>query len=81
MESVKYNENDYFIKIRHERPTKKLGMNTVLETKGGKTIAFIKLSETDSIKAESICSNKDTFNKKQGRTIAIGRLKKKLCIK
>ena len=73
MEYVKYNEKDYRIKIRHERPTKKLGMNSVLCTKGGKTIAFIKLNETDSIKAESLCSDKDTFNKKHGRIIAIGR--------
>jgi len=78
METIKYNEKDYRIKIRHERPTKRLGMNSVLKTKGGKTTAFIKLSETKSIEAFSICSDKDTFNKKQGRTIAIGRLKKKL---
>jgi len=78
MESVKYNEKDYKIKIRHTRPTKRLGMNSVFSDKGGKTTAFITLNDTETISAEAVCSKLDNFSKKRGRLIAIGRLKKKI---
>jgi hypothetical protein len=71
-----YKGEVYRIKFTHKR-NKLCGM---IDAKGGTTIAFI----TDKIEGGVIatgraeCSNKDTYSKRFGRRIAIGRLKQAL---
>lgn len=67
---IEVNGEKHKVKYRHER----LG-DTSIESYGGKTIASIELD--GNIKtATAECSRKDAFNKKIGRMIATGRLKK-----
>lgn len=47
-------------------------------TKGGITFAYIKINEVTFVTAKAVCSLCDSFNKKIGRMMAMGRLKKKI---
>lgn len=61
-------------------------MKKFVRANGGKTLAYIELDtpikingkETTEIIAEANCSLKDSYNKKLGRMIAVGRLKKRI---
>lgn len=46
--------------------------------KGGSTKAVVKLEDGREVTAFSVCSRVDSFNKRIGRTIAIGRALKSL---
>lgn len=76
-EYVNYNEKEYKVRYQHKRIIK----NEQIYSKGGTTIAYISDSRYGSPKppllmAEAHCSSKDSYNKKIGRMIALGRLKK-----
>lgn len=77
----------YPVKFRHERYIIKIveedeeGNDIIVEdllSKGGSTIAYIKLEEDKVINATCECSMKDVYNKRTGRAISFGRLKSKL---
>ena len=78
METIEFKGNVYNVKFRHARNFVGNGEGETKLPRGGKTIASIRIEETEFITAESVCSVKDNFNKELGRTIALGRLKKKL---
>ena len=46
--------------------------------RGGKTEAIVILPDGNKVKGEAICSMKDSFNRKIGRDVAVGRALKKL---
>lgn len=77
---VTYNGKNYKVRYAHERTTDLAG--TIIP-KGGATIAYISDSRHDNkqpplISEMAVCSDKDTYDKKLGRKIALGRLLKKL---
>ena len=76
---LEYNEQMYLVKFRHVRmPVCVDNPDLGVLSNGGKTIASIKLSETEFITAEANCSVKDAYNRRLGRFISLGRLRKKL---
>lgn len=78
MDKLEFKGETYNVKFRHDRNYVGNGYKESKLPRGGKTIAFIRIGETEFIIAESVCSVKDNFNKELGRTIALGRLKKQL---
>ena len=70
---------DIHIYFEHERDMDEAGK--IISNRGGKTIAYVIDKKTGMItKGESVCSKKDIYNKKLGRTIALGRLFKQIGI-
>lgn len=70
----------YIVKYHHRRSTKIIhakkmdGPMEVFDPKGGETIAIVYDTEgKEVIAACAICSPNETFNKRLGRTIALGR--------
>ena len=71
------NEVDKDVKFRHIRnymTDYRTGEN-VISNLGGATIAYKEIGENKIRFAVALCSEKDNFSKKIGRTIASGRLK------
>jgi hypothetical protein len=46
---------------------------TILKPKGGKTVVDITTPDGKELTGEAVCSNKDSFNRKMGLAIAVGR--------
>ena len=76
---VEYKKKTYQVKYKHIRMLEEDGSEhgKILPT-GGQTIAYIELEDGKQIKGYADCSIKDTYNKKLGRIISTGRLKKEL---
>lgn len=74
MLKLEHKGKEYPVWYKHERIVE----DGVVLPKGGKTIAFIKLDEKNSIEAYADCSVLDAYNKKIGRKISSGRLEKKI---
>jgi hypothetical protein len=85
LEKIEYKEKEYKVKYIHQRrwsePTKEELLNGIyyhIKPKGGRTIAFIGDEEKPIEYGLAECSEKDVYNKTLGRTIATGRLLKRL---
>jgi len=75
MTKINYKGKEYTVKYKHERVVK----DGVIQTIGGKTIAYIKINDKKRESAEAICHpKKQAFNKRMGRTVSCGRLTKRL---
>jgi hypothetical protein len=72
------NGKEMYIRFEHIRRKDEAGN---VSNYGGKTVAYIVDKVSGGItKGESVCSEKDVYNKKLGRIIATGRLFKILNI-
>lgn len=85
MEIETKNGEVYTIKWRHERPLDSYRDKSMYGQisrkwsdiyKGGRTVAYIFDKDGNKIEAYANCSVRDTYNKKLGRKIAVGRLLK-----
>ncbi len=80
-DKVTYQNKEYQIKFRYERPKDQTGKTA---SKRGKTIAYLEDYNPETIErkivlsAEASCFHLDNFQKKRGRMIAAGRLLKSL---
>lgn len=75
MTEIRYKNEDYLIKFRHERLIK----DGIIQPKGGRTVAYIiDKNKNVLLEAYADCSLKDCYNKPIGRRIAEGRLVKKV---
>ena len=74
---IKTNDEEMEIFIRHERYKDNIGR---IKPNGGRTVAWIYEDDNKNVALSSVavCSKRDTYNKKLGRRIAIGRLLKAL---
>lgn len=71
-------QSGYKVRVCHTRHydnTVKLatGLTKILSAKGGKTAVQITTPEGKDISGEAFCSKEDSYNKKLGVKIAIGR--------
>lgn len=86
MDKIKFGGKEYLVKYIHRRRPKTIGevegINFVPSERGGTTTARITIESDilDYIEGVAKCSNLDNFSKKRGRTIALGRLKKRVAI-
>lgn len=75
-------QTGYKVRVLHSRPIvyqQKLdGSIKVFSPKGGKTIIEITTPEGKSAIGEAVCSDKDSWNRKFGNQIALGRALAKL---
>ena len=72
---MKIEEEVYDIRIKHERLH---GEDTNILSNGGRTIAYMFDTKGNKLKTYANCSLKDSYNKKLGRIIALGRMLKLL---
>lgn len=72
----------YKVRVLHNRPIQYIqkidGGVKVFSPKGGKTIIEITTPDGRDVVGESMCSNKDSWNRKFGNQIALGRAIAKL---
>ena len=77
IQKAEYAGKEYSVWYRHEREYERKNAKGKVIIKG-QTVAFIELEDESVIEAYAECSVRDYYNKKLGRMIAAGRLKKKL---
>ena len=77
MQTITIDGVEYPVRYKHHRVTDAKG---VIQTKGGKTTAFVvdKENNRQIAYAEAFCSVKDNYRRPMGRKIAYGRLIKKI---
>ena len=73
---LSYKGKTYPVKFHHVRFLE--GDKKVPSTNGGVTFASIEIDNDKCITEKAVCSLRDHFNKKIGRMMAMGRLRKKL---
>lgn len=71
-------QSGYKVRVCHTRHYDNIvkfdtGLTKALSAKGGKTVVQITTPEGKDISGEAICSKEDSYNKKLGVKIAIGR--------
>ena len=74
IQELEYKGKTYPVWYRHERDYKRYHPYTEKLIIAGRTVAFIRLNDTQVIEAYAECSVLDYYNKSLGREIAGGRL-------
>ena len=72
---MKIEEDIYDIRIKHERVH---GEDANILSNGGRTVAYMFDIDGNKVETYANCSLKDSYNKKLGRIIALGRMLKLL---
>ena len=75
MDKVTYKGQEYIVKYKHERVSHAPGQ---IEPRGGLTTAYIIVDETIPFEGHAKCHSKETYNKRIGRNVSLGRLRKLL---